>query len=104
MPEGSGFELLEINDLTKTLVVFVTAHSEYAIQAIKKDAFDYLLKPLQINELTRVINKARKKIETFQIRDVEPLKIKIKLDGKVCFWILPKLFISVLKEITQRFF
>lgn len=41
------------------LVVFTTAYDYYAIPAIKKNAFDFLLKPVDKNELGEVINKAR---------------------------------------------
>src|SRR5688500_1853176 len=46
MPEGNGFELLEHIEEQSLHVIFVTAYDEYAIQAIRKDALDYLLKPV----------------------------------------------------------
>ena len=54
MPSGSGIELLSRIRHLNILTVFLTAHSEYAIEAIKLDAFDYLLKPINISELNRV--------------------------------------------------
>lgn len=51
MPEESGFEFLKSIDVSNYHVVFVTAFNEYALQAIKARAFDYLLKPIDVDEL-----------------------------------------------------
>lgn len=56
MPKKNGFELL--NMLTYLpLIVFVTAHEKYALNAIKASAVDFLLKPVDINELKLVEKK-----------------------------------------------
>ena len=48
-----SFELFEVYpELEKKLVVFVTAHDHYAIRAIKLSAFDYILKPVDLDELS----------------------------------------------------
>jgi two-component system LytT family response regulator len=57
MPVESGFELLKHIDMQQTRVVFVTAYSEYAIRALKAGAVDYLLKPVQAEELQATVNK-----------------------------------------------
>ncbi len=53
MPGKSGLELAE--DINKnslnTKIIFISAHEHYAIKAIKNQAFDYLLKPVNIDEL-----------------------------------------------------
>jgi two-component system LytT family response regulator len=51
MPVLDGFDFLESVDSGKFMVVFVTAHDDYAIKAIKANAIDYLLKPIDIKEL-----------------------------------------------------
>ena len=48
MPVLDGFDFLESVDSGKFMVVFVTAHDDYAIKAIKANAIDYLLKPIDI--------------------------------------------------------
>ncbi len=59
MAGGTGFDLLDSFDKGKCLICFVTGYELYAIKAIKYGAFDYLLKPLNIQELKTVIAKAK---------------------------------------------
>lgn len=61
MPEKSGFQLVDFMkklSLTTT-VVFVTAHAEFAINAMKVAAFDYLLKPVLMTDLKETILRYR---------------------------------------------
>lgn len=62
MPGITGIEVARIwsNKQNPPLVVFVTAHSEYALRAFEVDAFDYILKPFDEEEIRRVLNKIRK--------------------------------------------
>lgn len=61
MPDGSGFDLLEQVHGQKFELIFATASDAHAIKAIKYSACDYLLKPIDIDELRlavdRVVNK-----------------------------------------------
>lgn len=57
MPGLNGFELLEELVYRDFHLVFTTAYHEYAIQAIKHHAFDYLLKPVDGNELGTCVNR-----------------------------------------------
>jgi two-component system LytT family response regulator len=65
MPGGNGFELLQKFDPLNFEVVFVTSYDKYAINAIKFSALDYLLKPIDVEELKISIEKIRKKKDTF---------------------------------------
>lgn len=56
----TGFEFLDSFDYEKVLVCFVTGYDQYAIRAIKYRAFDYLLKPVDISELKKVLNEAHR--------------------------------------------
>ncbi len=66
MPGMTGLEIAEeINrNIIQTKVVFVTSHNHYAINAIKRDAFDYLLKPVSIDELKQTIDRFKAKIQS----------------------------------------
>lgn len=55
MPHMSGFDILDKLEYKDFVLIFTTAHAEYAIQAIKNKAFDYLLKPIDADELDRCI-------------------------------------------------
>ena len=54
----TGFSLLQSLPDTSFEVIFVTAYDQYAIQAIRFSALDYLLKPIDLEELTRAVDKA----------------------------------------------
>lgn len=66
MPDLTGLEIAEeINKrVLKTKIVFVTSHDHYAIKAIKNDAFDYLLKPVSIDELKIAIERFKAKLHS----------------------------------------
>lgn len=61
MPNKNGFELFkEIKEINFE-VIFTTAHSEYAIDAIKRSALDYLLKPINYIDLLGAVNRFEQK-------------------------------------------
>lgn len=57
MPKKDGFKLLNEVTTQNFLTIFVTSHEQYAIQAIKSNAFDYLLKPIDSNDLKTTVDK-----------------------------------------------
>lgn len=57
MPNLNGFALLEQLHYRDFNLVFTTAHQEYALQAIKHHAFDYLLKPVDVDELKECVSR-----------------------------------------------
>ncbi len=61
MPGMSGFDLLSHFAEIDFEIVFITAHDHYAIKAIKFSALDYLLKPIQLDELMGAVKKAEEK-------------------------------------------
>jgi two-component system LytT family response regulator len=65
MPRGNGFDLLKKFDTVSFDVVFTTSHNHYALQALKAEAIDYLLKPFDIVELNSAVEKVIKKRKSF---------------------------------------
>jgi two-component system, LytTR family, response regulator len=61
MPEYNGFELLEFFKIVDFEIIFVTAYSQYAIRAFEVSAVDYLLKPVEIEQLQAAVEKASQK-------------------------------------------
>lgn len=61
MPGKSGFELLEQFGNIGFEVIFVTAYNEYAIRALRFSALDYLLKPVDIDELQAAVQRLKDK-------------------------------------------
>ncbi|MGB7403177.1 MAG: LytR/AlgR family response regulator transcription factor [Arcobacter sp.] len=61
MPQMNGLELANIilSMEPKTFIVFQTAYSEYAIEAFKIGGIDYLMKPIESNDIKRVIEKIK---------------------------------------------
>jgi len=57
LDDGTGFDLLDKFSNPNFHVIFITAHDEYALKAFRYHAFDYLLKPIQIDELVNSINR-----------------------------------------------
>src|SRR5438128_71918 len=57
MPFLNGFELVEQLKWVDFNLIFVTAHNQHALKAIKQNALDYLLKPVDHNELRKTINR-----------------------------------------------
>ncbi len=62
MPNLNGFELLEKVAFKKFQLIFTTAHEEFALKAIKKNALDYLLKPISADDLVTAVSKANKNL------------------------------------------
>jgi two-component system, LytTR family, response regulator len=73
MHDGTGFELLQQLDTRHIQIIFVTAHSEYALKAFRFNAIDYLLKPILLSELTDAIQKAFRNFPTQTFASEEQL-------------------------------
>ncbi len=60
MPRGTGFDLLEMLPERNFDIIFITAYNNWAIKAFKYSAVDYILKPIDIDELIEAVNKVEK--------------------------------------------
>lgn len=63
MNDGTGFDLLNHFDSVDFKVIFVTAYEEYAVKAFRMSAVDYLLKPVDPDELVEAVKKAGEQIK-----------------------------------------
>lgn len=86
LTDGSSFELLDSISVD-TKIVFITAYDEHAIDAIHKGAFDYLLKPINVNELRNTLHRLTESFgETQQLITEQPSSTKnndLKLSDKI---------------------
>ena len=98
MPNKNGFELFKELKSIDFEVIFTTAHSEFAIEAIKRSALDYLLKPINYIDLLSAVkrfeNKSKKDsqqkqfnvlLENIDTGDVAHKKIAISTDTGIEF-------------------
>lgn len=79
MPKMNGFEMLSRISNPNFEVIFTTAYDNYAIQAFKVSAIDYLLKPIDRKELVLAVAKAKQKFQRKQ-KEADPLFYKKQLD------------------------
>lgn len=63
MPRINGFELLQYIQFKDFDIIFTTAFDTYAIKAFKVNAVDYLLKPIEPEELIKAVEKVKSKLE-----------------------------------------
>lgn len=79
MPDGTGFDLLEKISGKNFDVIFTTATDKYAVKAIKYSALDYLLKPIDADELKSAVNKIKaRKSETSNMENLKFLLENIR--------------------------
>jgi two-component system LytT family response regulator len=78
LTDGTGFDILE--QFQKQFgkpnfqVIFITAHEQYALKAFRFSALDYLLKPIDLDDLQQVIEKIRKnKNQVSEYKNIEVL-------------------------------
>lgn len=58
MPDGNGFDVLKSISNKSFEIIFITAFQEFAVQAIKFSALDYILKPIDADELRNAVTNA----------------------------------------------
>lgn len=77
LSDGTGFDLLQKFNSILFKIIFITAYEEYAIQAFKFSAIDYILKPVVAGELHKAVEKA---VYTISREDTE-LKLSALLSN-----------------------
>lgn len=91
MPEKTGFDLLQELKYTPD-IIFVTAYDEYAIQAFEVNAFDYILKPVDPERLSKTLIKIKEEKESEAEEEISTEKLsygdKIFIkDGEKCWFV-----------------
>jgi len=97
MPHMTGFEMLEKLGKINCAVIFTTAYDQYALQAFKVSAADYLLKPIDMDELEAAVAKVRERRASAQpdfnalerlfqqVQKPEPQRIPLPLGDGLMF-------------------
>lgn len=76
MPSENAFQFLERIDNINFSFVFVTAYDQFAIKAIKINAFDYILKPININEIDELLYKL---VNSKTTEELTPISLKSRI-------------------------
>ncbi len=97
MQDGTGFDLLEITGTDRFKVIFTTASDEYAIKAFKFSAVDYLMKPIDPDELISAVDKS---INNNHLGSIEILQNTMR-DGSAKRIALNTQEKTLIKEITE---
>ncbi len=86
MPKYNGLEIVNFfsEEEFNFSIIFTTAYSQYAIQAFKTAALDYLLKPIDPEELSATIERYNKKKET-SLKELEHLRSNFLTQKKITF-------------------
>lgn len=109
----SGFDIIDRlqEELYSPFIILVTAHTQYAIKAVKHQVFDYLVKPVDIDELEDTVDRFLKRMYStpFKMRqsfkmlsDREMSVLKLIFEGKTSQEIAAELFISLNTVHTHR--
>jgi len=102
MPEMDGFEVAaRVDRSRRPIIIFVTAHDEFALKAFEAHALDYLVKPCQPERLKLALQRARHQLQSNQtgeiqqkldelLRDLKsnsryPERLTIKSNGRILF-------------------
>src|SRR5688500_1166504 len=70
LADGQSFEIFNLTQV-KSPVIFTTSYDEYALKAFKVNSIDYLLKPVQKDELQSALNKYRKMKDAYAVKAEE---------------------------------
>ena len=82
LSDGLSFEIFEKIDI-KSAVIFTTAYDEYALRAFKLNSIDYLLKPIDEEELATAISKFENQFQVNRVSNIDFEAIKRMLDNPI---------------------
>lgn len=99
LPDGNAFDFLEKTAQLNHKVIFITAHEEYALKALKKGAIDYILKPIDGEELELAIDKAIEHISAAKNKAIIPQKPPQETKNKLVLRLQDSLQVITLEEL-----
>jgi len=104
--DKTGFDLLQSLDSIDFNLIFITAHDKYAIEAFKFSAIDYLLKPINKNDLSRAIGKLKEKLSVENdARKFEALFHNLRntqaANKRICVSVADKLIVIQVSDIIR---
>jgi two-component system, LytTR family, response regulator len=79
----NSFDILTKVDTNKFKIIFTSGHNNYGIPAIKVNAIDYLLKPIDIDDLIVAVNKASQRIEAELTNSTSTISIPVHINDVV---------------------
>jgi two-component system, LytTR family, response regulator len=82
MPGMNAFDTLQKLETINFQIIFTTAYDQYAIKAIKFSALDYLLKPIDPDELVAAVKKAKDQEQPTQLQQVQQLQHHLEQPGE----------------------
>ena len=101
LTDGTGFDFLEQTEHLNYKVIFITAFEEHALKALKLGAVDYLLKPVDVDDLKTALDKVSKLAVAVQKQQIEKVKQVYNNDEGVLILSLQDSFqIIDLKELV----
>jgi two-component system, LytTR family, response regulator len=105
MDDGSGFDLLRQIEVIDFKVIFITAYEKYAVQAFKFAAIDFLLKPVNPEELADAVMRAENLVQEHfnsQLQAMqENLRTDIRQKKKIVLKTLDNIFLVDMQDITH---
>ena len=99
MPDGTGFDLLEIIGEADFKLIFTTASDEFAIKAFKFSAIDYLLKPIDPDDLMKAVEKVEHQHNPTS--RLELLKGNLENQKKIALNTVDKIHIVQIEDVIR---
>jgi len=106
LPDGTGFDILRALKNINFNIIFITAYNDYATDAFKFSALDYLLKPVRAEDLVNAVEKAEKALSIQNIEErlnilYENLESIIKSEKKIVLNTAENIQIIEIKDIVR---
>lgn len=104
LEDGTSFDLLKELETIDFKIIFITAYDQFAIKAFKFSALDYLLKPIDMEDLVEAVSKAEKSIMQDLVKQLSLLEEQLhpenQINRKIILKTLESIYIIQLNEIS----